>query len=172
SFTGLRVGATVAKALAHARGVPLYTAPSLMVRAAFDPQPGTTVLAFSNALRGEVYAAVYRFPPGWVESLVPPSVWRPEQLIASFARPDVMVGEAPADIVARLESWSGRSAAGTRAAWPRAARLFDLRRREGGAAAVLDVDHWEPDYGRPAEAQARWEQTHGRPLPNSAGHPG
>ena len=34
SFTGLRVGASVAKALVHARGVPLWTAPSLMVRAA------------------------------------------------------------------------------------------------------------------------------------------
>ena len=33
SFTGLRVGAAVAKALVQARGLPLWTAPSLMVRA-------------------------------------------------------------------------------------------------------------------------------------------
>ena len=34
SFTGLRVGATAAKALARARGLPLRTAPSLLARAA------------------------------------------------------------------------------------------------------------------------------------------
>jgi hypothetical protein len=28
----------------------------------------------------------------------------------------------------------------------------------------VDLDAWEPDYGRQAEAQARWEFMHGRPL--------
>ena len=169
SFTGLRVGASVAKAIAHAHGGSLATAPSLMVRAAALARPGATVLAFSNALRGEVYAAVYRFPPGAVESLLPPSVWRPEDLTRARPRPDALVGDAPAEAVARLESWSGCEVTGGSAgAWPRAAQLFDLRRREGGAAAVRDVEHWEPHYGRPAEAQARWEQTHGRPLPDPA----
>jgi hypothetical protein len=34
------------------------------------------------------------------------------------------------------------------------------------------VAEWEPVYGRPAEAQARWEKAHGRPLPDSVGSPG
>ena len=29
----------------------------------------------------------------------------------------------------------------------------------------VDLDRWEPDYGRLAEAQVKWEATHGRPLP-------
>ena len=61
SFTGLRVGAAVAKALVQARGLPLWIAPSLMVRAAGVARPGATVLAVSDALRGELYAAAYRF---------------------------------------------------------------------------------------------------------------
>src|SRR5919106_5428792 len=44
SFTGLRVGASVGKALVRARGLPLWTAPSLVVRAAggagAGPPPG------------------------------------------------------------------------------------------------------------------------------------
>jgi len=168
SFTGLRVGASVAKALAHARGVAVATAPSLMVRAAAHAANGATVLAVSNALRGEVYAATYRFAPGRVETVMRPSVWHPEALAAAAPRPDVLVGDAPPDAVRVLESWSGRGLVGPPAAWPRAALLLDLRRREGGAIAIADVERWEPDYGRPAEAQARWEQAHGRPLPDPA----
>jgi tRNA threonylcarbamoyladenosine biosynthesis protein TsaB len=46
-----------------------------------------------------------------------------------------------------------------------------------GAAAMLDhiiafgrrpLDTWEPDYGRLAEAQVKWEATHGRPLTSEA----
>jgi hypothetical protein len=29
----------------------------------------------------------------------------------------------------------------------------------------VDLGRWEPDYGRLAEAQRRWEATHGRALP-------
>ena len=61
SFTGLRVGASVAKALVQARGLPLWTAPSLMVRRPGVAPDGAIVLAVANALRGELYAAAYRF---------------------------------------------------------------------------------------------------------------
>src|SRR5215217_9516376 len=57
SFTGLRVGASVAKALAYARLLPLWTAPSLLVRAAGLATMNRVVLAVANALRGDVYAA-------------------------------------------------------------------------------------------------------------------
>jgi tRNA threonylcarbamoyladenosine biosynthesis protein TsaB len=168
SFTGLRVGASVAKALAHARGVSVATAPSLMVRAARYASRGATVLAVADALRGDIYAAVYHFVPGRVETVLPASVRKPEALAAVAPRPDVIVGDAPAGAIGTLEAWSGRTVAGPPDAWPRAALLFDLARWEGGAAAIADVERWEPDYGRPAEAQARWEQAHGRPLPDSA----
>jgi tRNA threonylcarbamoyladenosine biosynthesis protein TsaB len=168
SFTGLRVGAAVAKALAHARGVAVAAAPSLMVRAVGEAADGRTVLAVSGALRGEVYAAAYRFAPGRVATLLPASVWTPDALAEVAPRPDAIVGDVPADAIRVLEEWSGRRVVGPPAAWPRAALLFELRRREGGAAVIADVERWEPQYGRPAEAQARWEQAHGRPLPDPA----
>lgn len=168
SFTGLRVGASVAKALAHAGGIEVGVAPSLMVRAASQASGSATVLAVSNALRGELYAATYRFAPGRVETLLAPSVWKPDALMASAFRPDIVVGDAPPDTLALLGSWSGRPVVGPPAGWPRAALLFDLWSRAGGAARIADVESWEPEYGRPAEAQARWEQAHGRPLPDPA----
>jgi tRNA threonylcarbamoyladenosine biosynthesis protein TsaB len=171
SFTGLRVGVSVAKALAQARGLPLWAAPSLLVRATGVAQPGSLVLALSNALRGEVYAAAYRFGPTAIAAELLPSVRRAEDLAASGLKPDIVVGDAPAAALALLEEWTGKPAIGPPAGAPHAARLLDLVGRQGGALEVERVAEWEPAYGRPAEAQARWESAHGRPLPDSVGSP-
>src|SRR5450755_1977650 len=57
SFTGLRVAASVAKALTWQRRVEWFVTPSLLVRAAaHTPSTGGVVLALSDALRGELYA--------------------------------------------------------------------------------------------------------------------
>jgi tRNA threonylcarbamoyladenosine biosynthesis protein TsaB len=172
SFTGLRVGASVAKALVHARRLPLWVAPSLLVRAAGVARDDALILAVSNALRGEVYAAAYRFLPDRIHPELPPSVSRPAELVASLRRPAVAVGEAPAELLATLESWIGRPVIGPPEGSPRAAMLLELVGRVGGATRVDGVSQWEPAYGRPAEAQARWERAHGRPLPDSVGSPG
>ena len=172
SFTGLRVGAAVAKALVQARGLPLWTAPSLMVRASGVARPGATVLAVADALRGELYAAAYRFEGDEVRTLLAPSVHRPERLLDGMQRPDILVGEAPGPIAAALERWVGRPLVGGPEGAPRARELLGLVDRPGGATRVAAVQGWEPVYGRPAEAQARWEMAHGRPLPDSIGSPG
>lgn len=171
SFTGLRVGASVAKALVHVRPVPLWTAPSLMVRAGGVAQSSGVVLAVANALRGEVYCAAYRFFPDRVQTEMVPSVRRPAELLSSGLEPALVVGEAPADILAALEDWSGRPVIGPPEGSPRAARLLQLIGCPGGAGLVETARTWEPVYGRPAEAQARWEMAHGRPLPDSVGSP-
>lgn len=172
SFTGLRVGASVVKALAQARRLPLWTAPSLLVRAAGAGRAGDLVLSVANALRGQVYAAGYRFLPDGIQTELIPSVRRPEELIESSLRPAAVIGDAPPDVLAILERWVGRPVIGPPDGWPRAALLLDLVGREGGAREVPAVAEWEPVYGRPAEAQARWESAHGRPLPDSVGSPG
>jgi tRNA threonylcarbamoyladenosine biosynthesis protein TsaB len=172
SFTGLRVGATVAKALVQARGLPLWTAPSLMVRARGVARDGSTVLAVSNALRGELYAAAYRFEGPSVREVLPPSVYRPDDLAARLAPPDVLVGEAPAAAAERLETWSAARLIQPPDGAPHARALLELMDLSGGAARIESVRDWAPIYGRPAEAQARWETAHGRPLPDSVGSPG
>jgi tRNA threonylcarbamoyladenosine biosynthesis protein TsaB len=170
SFTGLRVGAAAVKALVQTRGLPLRCAPSLLVRAAGVARDNPVVLAISNALRGELYAAAYRFGGRGVEVELPPTVLRPGDLVGAHLRPDLLVGEAPAELVAATERAVGRSLIGPPRGVPEARRLIELLRLRGGATPVDDVASWEPVYGRPAEAQARWESAHGRPLPDSVGH--
>jgi tRNA A37 threonylcarbamoyladenosine modification protein TsaB len=125
------------------------------------------VLAVSDALRGEVYAAAVRFEPGRIRTELEPGVWRPEALAALDLAPGALVGEAPPAAVAVLERWTGLRMIGPPEGAPHAARLIGLVALEGGARRVEDAAGWEPVYGRPAEAQARWEIAHGRPLPDS-----
>jgi tRNA threonylcarbamoyladenosine biosynthesis protein TsaB len=172
SFTGLRVGAAVAKALVHARGLPLWTAPSLLARAAGVARQDALVLAVANALRGEVYAAAYRFNSSGIDIELIPSVRRPDDVVIADLQPDILVGDAPPQIVAVLEQATGERIIGLPQAYPRASRLFDLVGRRGAARQIESVSAWEPVYGRPAEAQARWETAHGRPLPDSVGSTG
>jgi len=169
SFTGLRVGASVVKALAHARGLPLWTAPSLLVRAAGVARAGDTVLAVSNALRGEVYAAAYRFEGETIRELLPPSVYRPDDLVARGLAVSRLVGDLPPALARTVEAGAGQTLVTSPEGAPRARTLLGLVDRSGGATRVERVEGWEPLYGRPAEAQARWEMAHGRPLPDSIG---
>jgi tRNA threonylcarbamoyladenosine biosynthesis protein TsaB len=171
SFTGLRVGASMAKALVHSRRIPLWTAPSLLVRACHVAGPNSLVLAVTNALRGEIYAAAYRFTSEEICTELLPSVRRPEDILTGELQPDIVVGEAPDEVLEALEHWSGKAVVGPPESSPHAAILLDLVGRPGGAREVEAVGRWEPVYGRPAEAQARWESAHGRPLPDSIGSP-
>jgi tRNA threonylcarbamoyladenosine biosynthesis protein TsaB len=156
SFTGLRVGAAFAKALVRVQPVPLWTAPSLLVCAAagMDSQEGP-VLAVSNALRGELFAAAYRFQPGRVETVLEPVVITPPNLLQRIPAPSRIVGPAAPTL-------------GAQPTWPDAGDLLELVGLAGGVVLADDPSRWEPVYGRPAEAQAVWERTHGRPLADPA----
>ncbi|HEU4526054.1 MAG TPA: hypothetical protein VFR62_13585, partial [Gemmatimonadales bacterium] len=132
-------------------------------------QARALVLAVSDALRGEVYAGAFRFGSRAVVTELEPGVRRPDALVALGLRPDVLVGEAPADVREVLERATGRTMIGPPEGAPGATALIALAAMEGGTREVVDPSEWEPFYGRPAEAQARWEITHGRPLPDPAG---
>ena len=155
SFTGLRVGAAVAKALVESQPIALWSTPSLLSSAAAAGHDGRLVLSIGDALRGEVFAAAYRVTSSRVDTVLAPSVHRPDDLNASGLVPEVITGPA-AD---RMDGVP---------VWPSAATLLRLIGLSGGVRRISDPRRWEPDYGRPAEAQVQWERTHGRPLPNPA----
>ena len=156
SFTGLRVGASVAKALARVRPVPVWVAPSLLVCAAgLQAGAGETVVAASDALRGELFVAAYRFEPNQVITVLGPTVRRLTDLLAALPPSARFCGPAAPKL-------------GAPPTWPVASELFGLFAR-GGVHLVADITTWEPTYGRPAEAQAKWEREHGRPLDHSPG---
>lgn len=171
SFTGLRVGAAALKALARARpGLRVWTASTLLVRAAGVAAPrGARVLVATSALRGELYAATYRFgEDGSVDTLAAPGVATPESLHQVL--PDLVVADAPGKLVDRLADQFAVPTIRPPASLPQASALLALIGVRGGAAPISALDEWQPSYGRPAEAQVKWEAAYGRPLPDPARH--
>ncbi|HJQ54013.1 MAG TPA: tRNA (adenosine(37)-N6)-threonylcarbamoyltransferase complex dimerization subunit type 1 TsaB [Gemmatimonadaceae bacterium] len=151
SFTSLRIAGSVAKGLAVGYGVPLFAVSSLLlgVSGAKPPLPPGDYLSVLDAMRDEFFASriVYR-PDGGEYSA------------------------EPARILSRLDLDEFRAREkSVRVVGP--GQEIDAHPHARGVAPVLDqvlksepVDlaGWEPDYGRLAEAQVRWEAVHGRPL--------
>lgn len=165
SFTGLRVGAAAAKALARSRaGLTVWSASTLMVRAAgAAPLHGARVLVATSALRGELYAASYRVDlPRSVTTLLAPTLATPESLHGET--PDLLVADAPEKLVDRLADQFAVPLIRGVQSLPTATALLSLIGIPGGAEPVAHPESWEPRYGRLAEAQIRWEAAHGRAL--------
>jgi tRNA threonylcarbamoyladenosine biosynthesis protein TsaB len=157
SFTSLRIAGAIAKGIVMGNGDRvdgLFAVSSLALIVAgrsAQLEPGRW-LALLDAMRGERYAALYEVGPGG-------TVLEIERL--GLVREGDIAGEC-----ARL---------GARAIGPK--EMVEAAPRASGAAVLLDgilahgrvsLDTWEPDYGRLAEAQVKWEATHGRPLTGGA----
>lgn len=149
SFTSLRIAASIAKGIAVARRIPLVVAssPLLIVAGAAPPLEEGRYLALLDAMRGDVYGLdVVVDAPGRLAPLGEP--W----------------------LLARGDAESRAAAAGARLVGPAETRARAPHARgfamllSAGLVREVDIASWEPDYGRKAEAQVRWEQTHGREL--------
>lgn len=151
SFTSLRIAASIAKGLASGANKPLHAISSLaLVVAGSDmTRVAGRYVAAVDALRGEHYAATCRVgDEGDIIAVGAVERWPTEALRERAATIGPLVGPG-LDLDAS----------------PRAAAL--PRVEQLAAACAVDVASWEPDYGRLAEAQVRWEAVHGRPLPTT-----
>jgi tRNA A37 threonylcarbamoyladenosine modification protein TsaB len=142
------------------------TAPSLLARAVRAARPGQVVAAVSDALRGEVYGGAWLVLDRGIETLVPLAARAPEVMRRLVPHPDLVTGELPPDRRLAFVGWCSTQRLDEPA---NAAALLGLLAVPGGLKRVGDPFAWEPQYGRPAEAQARWEAEHRRPLPHPPG---
>ncbi len=150
SFTSLRIAGAIAKGIAMGNAVPLYGVSSLaLIVAGHRPSLADgRYLALLDAMRDERYAALSAVANG---------------VVVEIER----VGRvAVADLATLCEKKAAR------AIGPR--EMIDAAPHARGVAIMLDgilaagtvtLDSWEPEYGRLAEAQVKWEAAHGRALP-------
>lgn len=151
SFTSLRVAASVAKGLAVGYGAELYAVSSLLltVSGARPPLAEGAYLSVLDAMRGEWFAAD----------------------VAIRSDGDIEQTSQVRLLSARELERIARPGSALRVIGP--GQGIDARPHARGVAPILgevvrggqvDLASWEPDYGRLAEAQVRWEAAHGRPL--------
>jgi tRNA threonylcarbamoyladenosine biosynthesis protein TsaB len=161
SFTSLRIAGAIAKGLATVWDCALLAAPSLALHAAAAaPREGRWLVTL-DAMRGERYAAVVTLAGDGAH-----------RAVTGYEYLGVVGGGDPGAPVRGAE---GTLDLGQPAEAARGAAAFGLALAEGrvGPPAALtlapvDLALWEPDYGRKAEAQVRWEAEHGRALPADA----
>lgn len=150
SFTSLRVGASLAKGIARARGIPLDAMPSLalLVLSGREPPAAGRYLAVMDAMRDERFVQGLQVDPdGGLTTLSEPMripLSERDALAARLAA--TMIG--PGDGMQVVQGPHARGA----------------MRLPGAMRVTVDLASWEPDYGRQAEAQVKWEAAHGRPL--------
>ncbi|MGH7669768.1 MAG: tRNA (adenosine(37)-N6)-threonylcarbamoyltransferase complex dimerization subunit type 1 TsaB [Gemmatimonadaceae bacterium] len=151
SFTSLRIAASIAKGIAMGRSIPLGAVSSLaLIVAGLEPLPMPgRYLAVLDALRGEAYAQLVEV----LADLVGVAPVGEPMLVANGDLAATARGLGAVTVGAGGEIPGTPHARGV-------ARLSTSTRRIDAA----DLAMWEPDYGRPAEAQVRWEIVHGRPL--------
>ena len=154
SFTSLRIAASIAKGIVSALGAELWVVPSLALMC--PPSDGggeERYLMALDAMRGEYFV-----------SLIEVDHAGAIQRMGAVERvPVASLAQAAATAKARLVGPSGpMHLTGV----PHARRAGALVL--GGVAARVDLASWEPDYGRLAEAQVKWEAEHQRPLGQAA----
>lgn len=164
SFTGLRIGVTTARTLAHARGLPLVGISSLRVLAeqawtAVGQPDGVRVLAVARSKRGEVYAASLGPERELVEPFLLVQEGDLEPLVSSLPRPLVLAGRELLARVAELRPDDGLIIpSGSDADCPDAATLAALAWRH----PAMSLAGVTPIYVRRSQAEhARGEG----PLP-------
>jgi tRNA threonylcarbamoyladenosine biosynthesis protein TsaB len=147
SFTSLRIAASIAKGICAARGIPLLVAPStLLVAAALESLSAGSYVVALDAMRGDFFCQDVVVNAD--SSLEPGASWR-----ASRDRVEEHAQSRGARIIGPAESPP---------ALPHAAGFARLMTFH--LARTVDLTTWEPNYGRKAEAQVRWETAHGREL--------
>lgn len=150
SFTSLRIAASVAKGFAHAVSLPLFAVPSLLLAAASCRTAGQFVV-HSDALRDERYAMLVRVDAALMVHA--------ESDAQRVTRAQLSVWlEGREELVVSPETGND----GKRCVLPDAASLLRVYAWRGGGPVSLAA--WEPEYGRKAEAQVRWEAVHQRTL--------
>lgn len=143
SFTSLRVAASIAKGLAVGAQIPLFSVSSLLLIVATADVGDGRWYATLPAMRGELFAALFDRSNSSIEQIAASSVIAEDRLVDEADHGHANIIDH--DVVPHARG---------------VAAIMDSVIQAG----PVDIETWEPVYGRLAEAQVKWEAAHGRPL--------
>ncbi len=151
SFTSLRIAGAIAKGMCAALGVPLVPISSLALLVGALPvrRPGH-YLAAMDAMRGESYVQAFDIDAAQCIVVSGPQVVMSSDAVDQDAADRGAIAVGPGHSGATLVVPHARAAAVL-------TNMID-------STAPANLAAWEPQYGRLAEAQVKWESEHGRAL--------
>lgn len=157
SFTGLRVGVTVAKTLALALNVKLVAVPSVEVLARNAPVGWQNLIIVLDAKREQIFTASFANQGGEVVETEPARLDALAVVVARTPRPLHLLGEGipyhckfiPESgdvIVTPEETWRARAAA-----------VAEIGYAMARAGRFTEAERLTPIYIRKPEAEEKWE---------------
>jgi tRNA threonylcarbamoyladenosine biosynthesis protein TsaB len=162
SFTGLRIGVTLAKTLAFATGARIVAVPTVRVLAQNAPPDASNLIIVLDAKRDQIFTARFsREGNRWIEQ-EPAHLDDLPSMLERAPRPLWLLGEGIP--YHRKSLGAGDSSiflTGSDLWQPRAAAVAILGAELAIEGAFVDPDHLTPLYIRKPEAQEVWEAKHG-----------
>ena len=159
-FTGLRVGVSTARALAHVLGVPVVGIGSLDVLAFAVRHTRSRIGAVIDAKRGEVFYAFYRPVPGGVARETEYAVGSPERLAADLeasGEETLLVGGGALLYRRALEdAGTGVELGSVARAFPSAEALLELAIPRFEREEASRPEQVVPLYLRKSDAEIGW----------------
>ncbi|WP_028274242.1 tRNA (adenosine(37)-N6)-threonylcarbamoyltransferase complex dimerization subunit type 1 TsaB [Atopococcus tabaci] len=161
SYTGLRIGATIAKTLAWTLQKELTGVSSLKVLAANRIPSSSYIVPLFDARRGNIYTGLYRYEAGELKQVEPDTHISAERWARHLLRLDEPVELIGQDAAKHIEIFREVLGDNVRVApqkdhIPRASVLGWLAFDE----QPLDVHTFTPDYLKLAEAEEKWRKAH------------
>jgi tRNA threonylcarbamoyladenosine biosynthesis protein TsaB len=158
-FTGLRVGVAAAKALAHARRLPVIGVASLDLLAFPLRHTNRRIVCAIDAGRGELFSAAYRQSPGGVQRITAPEVGSPADLASDLLAMDDEVLLAGDGALRHREAFEGirrLELADHGDAYPRAGSLVQLAHPQALREEFVNPVELTPIYLRKPDAEINW----------------
>lgn len=158
SYTGVRIGVTIAKTLAWTLNKKLVGISSLKGLAANASFFDGLICPLIDARRDHVYAGAYRLENGQLSSVIEDGHYAIEdfvELLEQYDEQILFVGQDVELHREKLKEQLGQLAvvAPLQFNLPRASSLISLAQQAG---AEVDSHHFVPTYRRIAEAEANW----------------
>ncbi|MFP5254827.1 MAG: tRNA (adenosine(37)-N6)-threonylcarbamoyltransferase complex dimerization subunit type 1 TsaB [Acidimicrobiia bacterium] len=163
-FTGLRVGVAAAKALSHARRLPMIGVPSLDLIAFPLRHSHRRIVCAVDAGRGEIFHASYRQVPGGIQRLTEPEVATPADLASDLVATTeevLLVGDGALRHRDAFADLGRVELADQGMAFPNAGSLVQLAHARALREQFSGPGEVSPLYLRKPDAEINWQTRDG-----------
>ncbi len=160
SFTGLRIGITVAKTLAMACGVRIVAVGSIAAIASNAPAEAVNVGVVLDAKRGQVFAGRFQRQNGHLVTTLEACLTDPSKFVAESAKPMLLLGEGIEYHQEALQAADVQF--GAKSLWqPKARAVCKIGWARGRKGEFADPVSLGPIYLRVPEAEEVWNKRYG-----------